>query len=148
MVRRIIHEGHSIGSHSDTHPEPWTVPMPSLVREYHRGRAHVERAAHQPAPLFRPPKGYVDWKGATAMLAARLQPWLWTVDPHDWMPDVRPADILAGLTGLRGGDVVLLHDAIEGPLAPSALDRSATVAVLGAVDALAAERGLRFTTLR
>ncbi|MFN2607336.1 MAG: polysaccharide deacetylase family protein [Acidimicrobiales bacterium] len=147
IVRRIIDEGHAVGSHSNSHPEPWGIPMPDLVREYRRGRVQVERAARRPVPLFRPPKGYVDGRGAAAMLAARLRPWLWTIDPHDWVPGVRPAEILAGLADLGSGDVVLLHDAIQGPLDPSALDRSATVAALDAVGALARQRQLRFCTL-
>lgn len=147
IVRRMVDEGHAIGSHSDSHPDPWRLPLRMLVGEYRRGRGRVERAARRSAPLFRPPKGHVDAAGALAMLAAGVRPWLWTIDPGDWVPDVRPDDILAGLVGLRPGDVVLLHDAIEGPLAPSALDRSATRAALPAIATLASERGLRFATL-
>jgi peptidoglycan/xylan/chitin deacetylase (PgdA/CDA1 family) len=147
IVRRMVAEGHSVGSHSNSHPEPWGMTLHSLVREYRGGRAEVESAALRPAPLFRPPKGYVDTRGAIAMLAAGVRPWLWTIDPEDWVPDVVPDDIVTAVNGLRGGDVVLLHDAIEGPLAPSALDRSATRAALHAIVALARHRGLRFTTL-
>lgn len=147
LVRRILAEGHAVGSHSDSHPEPWRVPLRGLARDYRQGRAEVERAAGRPVPLFRPPKGHVDGAGAAAMLAARLRPWLWTIDPHDWEPGIRPDAIVAGVAGLQPGDVVLLHDAIEGPLAPSALDRSATRQALAGIAALAAERGLRFATL-
>jgi peptidoglycan/xylan/chitin deacetylase (PgdA/CDA1 family) len=76
-----------------------------------------------------------------------VRPWLWTIDPEDWQPDATTDGILRGLDGLAGGDVVLFHDAIEGPLAPSALDRSATLAALPAVADLVRSRGLRFTTL-
>lgn len=147
IVRRMVAEGHAVGSHSNSHPEPWGMSMQSLVREYRQGRAEVEAAAFRPAPLFRPPKGFVDTRGAAAMLAAGVRPWLWTIDPGDWVPDVLPTDIVAAVDGLRSGDVVLLHDAIEGPLAPSALDRSATRAALHDIVMLARGRGLRLTTL-
>ncbi len=147
LVQRARDEGHAVGSHSDTHPEPWTVPLPALARDYRRGRLAAEAALGRPVPLFRPPKGYLNGSGAAAMLAARVRPWLWTVDPGDWVPDVTADDIVRGVDGLTGGDVVLLHDAIEGPLAPSALDRSATLAALPAIAELATSRGLRFTTL-
>ena len=147
LVRRARDEGHAVGSHSDTHPEPWTVPLRGLTQEYRRGRLAAEAALGGPVRLFRPPKGYVNGTGAVAMLGAGVRPWLWTVDPGDWVPDVTADDLVRGLDGLTGGDVVLLHDAIEGPLAPSALDRSATLAALPAIAELAAERGLRFTTL-
>jgi peptidoglycan/xylan/chitin deacetylase (PgdA/CDA1 family) len=147
IVRRMLDEGHAIGSHSRSHPDPWRVPLRTLVREYHRGRHEVELAARQPVPLFRPPKGYVNGAGAVAMLAARVRPWLWTLDPGDWKPDAAPDEIVDGLSTLCAGDVVLLHDAIEGPLAPSALDRSATRAALPGIAGLARERRLGFTTL-
>lgn len=147
LVRRARDEGHAVGSHSDTHPEPWTVPLRALSRDYRRGRRAAEAALGRPVPLFRPPKGYVNGTGAAAMLAAGVRPWLWTVDPGDWVPDVTADDIVRGLDGLAGGDVVLLHDAIEGPLAPSALDRSATLGALPRIAELAASRGLRFSTL-
>jgi len=147
LVRRALAEGHAVGSHSDTHPEPWTVPLRALAADYRRGRRAAETALGRRVRLFRPPKGYLNGTGAAAMLAARVRPWLWTVDPQDWLPDVRPDDIVAGVQGLAAGDVVLLHDAIEGPLAPSALDRSATLAALPAIADLATQRGLRFTTL-
>jgi peptidoglycan/xylan/chitin deacetylase (PgdA/CDA1 family) len=147
LVRRAWDEGHAVGSHSDTHPEPWTVPVGQLAQDYRRGRQAAEAALGRRIRLFRPPKGYVDGAGAAAMLGAGVRPWLWTVDPQDWMPDATVDGLLRGLDGLKGGDVVLFHDAIEGPLAPSALDRSATLAALPAVAELARERGLRFTTL-
>ena len=147
LVRRAVDEGHAVGSHSDTHPEPWTVPLGALTRDYRRGRQAAEGALGRPVRLFRPPKGYLDGSGAAAMLGAGVRPWLWTVDPGDWQPEITAKEIVAGLDGLRGGDVVLFHDAIEGPLAPSALDRSATLAALPAIADLARSRGLRFTTL-
>jgi hypothetical protein len=48
---------------------------------------------------------------------------------------------------IAGGDVVLLHDAIQKPLAPNAHDRSATVAALPGIARLARGRGLTFQTL-
>ncbi|HVL91733.1 MAG TPA: polysaccharide deacetylase family protein [Acidimicrobiales bacterium] len=147
LVRRILADGHTVGSHSSTHPDPWRLGLRQLAGDYRRGRSQVERAAGRPAPLFRPPKGYVNGTGAAAMLAARARPWLWTIDPHDWEPGATTESIVAGVSGLGGGDVVLLHDAIEGPLAPAALDRSATVAAVPAIVALARGRGLQLTAL-
>ncbi len=147
IVRRILAEGHAVGSHSSSHPEPWCLRPDALLRDYARGRTQVEHAAQRSVHLFRPPKGYVDAAGAAVMLAARLRPWLWTLDPRDWQPDVSSADIVAGLAPMRGGDVVLLHDRIEGPLAPSALDRSATREALPEIVALARARGLELATL-
>jgi peptidoglycan/xylan/chitin deacetylase (PgdA/CDA1 family) len=147
IVRRIVDEGHAIGSHSRSHPDPWRVSLTTLVREYRHGRREVERAANRSVPLFRPPKGFVNGRGALAMLAARVRPWLWTLDPGDWEPGVAARDIVDHLGSLGGGDVVLLHDAIENPIAPSAVDRAATRDALADIAKLARERQLAFTTL-
>ena len=57
------------------------------------------------------------------MLVAGVRPWLWTVDPGDWEPGVEADQIVQRLDGIVGGDVILLHDAIKGPLDARALDR-------------------------
>ena len=147
LVHRILDEGHAIGSHSTTHPQAWSTPFPALLRDYRRGRSEVEEVAGREVRLFRPPNGYLDGPGAAAMVLTRLRPWLWTVDPEDWQPGARPPDILRGLEGLRGGDVILLHDALDGPEPSTDPAREATRAALADIVALAADRGLAFTTL-
>lgn len=146
LVRRIVDEGHAIGSHSRSHAEPGTLGW-AVAWDFWRGRRTVERAAGRRVRLFRPPKGYVDRHERVAMSMARVEPWLWTIDAEDWVPAAQPSDIVGKVNGLTGGDVVLLHDAISGPLAPEALDRSATVAALADLVALATERGLELVTL-
>jgi peptidoglycan/xylan/chitin deacetylase (PgdA/CDA1 family) len=147
IVERILTEGHAVGSHSNTHPDPWLLPLRALHSDYQRGRREVERAAGRSVSLFRPPKGHIDAAGAVAIAAAGVRPWLWTIDPGDWQPDVRPEDLVTRSSELHGGDVVLLHDGIMGPLAPSALDRTATRLAIAPIVKLARERQLRFVTL-
>lgn len=117
------------------------------MTDFRAGRAAVERAAGQRTALFRPPKGFVDTREAIAIRAAGLVAWTWTIDPEDWQPGISSAQLLANVDGIRDGDVVLLHDGIEGPLAPEALDRSATVDALPALVEQIRARGLSFTYL-
>lgn len=147
LIRRMVDEGHAVGSHSFSHPEPWRLPLHALTDDYARGRASVERAAGRTIELFRPPKGFVDPVGAVAMTRLGVRPWLWTIDPEDWEPDTAAGSIVAGVHDLGGGDVVLLHDGIEAPLAPGALDRRATGEALAGISAIARERSLRFVAL-
>lgn len=146
LVRRILREGHALGSHSHRHPEPRSLGW-GIVPDFVRGRRAVERAASQPVRLFRPPKGYAGRKEHVAMAAARVEPWLWTIDVEDWQPGVTADQIVAGAAGVEAGDVLLLHDAICGPLAPEATDRTATVEAVPRLVALVRERGLGFVTL-
>jgi peptidoglycan/xylan/chitin deacetylase (PgdA/CDA1 family) len=147
LVRRMVAEGHAVGSHSWSHRDAWTLPWRVLTEDYRAGRHALERVVGRRVTLFRPPKGHLDARGALAIRAAGLRPWLWTVSPEDWQPGVTPEDMLERLRGLAGRDVVLLHDGLELPIAPEALDRSATVDLLPDLVALARERGLTFVTL-
>jgi peptidoglycan/xylan/chitin deacetylase (PgdA/CDA1 family) len=147
LVRRMAAEGHAIGSHTWSHPLPWTVGALETLREQRAGRRAVEAAAGRTIRLFRPPKGYLTGRIALAALAARLDVRLWTLDPEDWQPGVVPDEILGRLQEVAAGDVILLHDAIEGPLAPEAEDRWATVEALPGVIELIRGRGLELVPI-
>jgi peptidoglycan/xylan/chitin deacetylase (PgdA/CDA1 family) len=146
LVRRIWREGHVLGSHSTSHPDARRLGVRRLRRDYADGRAALEAVVGAQVTLFRPPNGTIDLKGATVMRRLGLAPLLWTVDPRDWHPDTTAAQIIARAAAAGAGDIVLLHDGLERPLAPRALDRSATVEALPRVIAGFRERGLGFTT--
>jgi peptidoglycan/xylan/chitin deacetylase (PgdA/CDA1 family) len=146
LVRRICQEGHVVGSHSDTHPDAHRLGIRRLHRDYAAGRGAVEAVVGRRVALFRPPNGTVDLKGGAVMRRLGLVPLLWTVDPEDWHPDTTAAQIVARCATAGAGDVVLLHDGLERPLAARALDRSATVEALPRVIAAFQERGFKFGT--
>ena len=147
IVRRIVAQGHQLGSHSYAHPDLWTLSLPEAIDEYRQGRRTIESIAERPVPLFRPPKGSMNLAQAAAMRMLGLHTWLWSVDPGDWRPDATVESIIGGIGDLGPGDVVLLHDAIERPIEPEATDRSATVAAVPAVVATARSRGLELVAL-
>ena len=130
LLRRIAAEGHAVGSHSRTHPTPRETAADALADEYVGGHAEVEQALGAPVPVFRPPHGQLTPSSARLLRARRMGPWLWTVDPGDWRPGTRTAHVAAVGSSAGSGDVVLMHDWVEQPLAPEALDRSATIAAL------------------
>ena len=77
-----------------------------------RAQAVIADATGQPPRRFRPPYGIFN---AAALLLARAHGWeplLWSKDGRDWQRRAT-ADSIAGRAtrGLRGGDVILLHDA-------------------------------------
>jgi len=147
IVRRIRQEGHVLGSHTWSHPDPGTASAKTLLREYRDGRHAVEDVAGTQVPLFRPPMGHVGLKSVTAMRLARVRPWLWNCDPEDWRPGARREVIVRAVEAVTPGAVVLLHDGIELPLAAEALDRSETIAAVRQILRAADRHGLRFTTL-
>jgi peptidoglycan/xylan/chitin deacetylase (PgdA/CDA1 family) len=147
LVQRAVDEGHVVGSHTRSHPELKTLGLAEIRREIDDGRTLVGAAAGAPNALFRPCKGYVDLTVAAAMRAERDRPWLWTREANDWVPGITAGEIVDRLSGLRDGDVVLLHDRIEQPFDPSTLDRSATLEAVPRVIERIRTAGLAFTTL-
>ena len=147
IVRRILDDGHRIGSHSWSHPVPNDTLWPALVVDYKRGRRAVEATTGATTSLFRPPRGEIGGRGALTMRALRLEPWLWTVDPEDWRPGIGAEDVHRAAGDLAAGDVVLLHDGLARPVSPEASDRSATVGALPQIITTAQSRGLELVTL-
>jgi peptidoglycan/xylan/chitin deacetylase (PgdA/CDA1 family) len=147
LVARIRAEAHVIGSHSLTHPHPAQIPLSRLATEYREGRRAVSEVVGADTALFRPPHGHLGVRSAAMVRRQGLVPWLWSVDTGDWRPGVTAAHVAAVASTADSGDVVLMHDWVEEPWAPSALDRSATIQALPEViDAIRA-RGLMLTTL-
>lgn len=145
LVHRITADGHSVGSHSLTHPFVADQRFATIYREYRHGRRALEKVTGSRCRLFRPPGSDVGFRSLAAMALNRLRPWLWTVDTEDWRPGRTPAEIGAALARARPGDVVIMHDGIELPEDDRARDRSASLA---AVDAFLREvHGHRFVAV-
>lgn len=147
LVRRIVDEGHAVASHSWSHPDPRRLSVAAMFREVRDGRRSVEDVVGRPVPLYRPPHGHMGPMGALVNRAARVRTWLWTLDPVDWEPELTPETLATRLRPMIPGDVVVLHDGVEQPVAPAALDRSAMIAGLDAFLSAATTAGMRFTTL-
>lgn len=147
LVRRILAEGHALGTHSSSHPYPKQLRFRALERDFRFGRNAVEEIAAMPLRLFRPPHGYLDFGVAAAIRANRLRPWLWTLDSGDWRPGATADNVVAATSSISRGDVVLLHDGSQNPAALEATDRSVTLEALGGIVAQARTRQLGFVTL-
>ena len=144
---RIVEEGHAVASHSMTHRDPWDLSALELWRDYRAGHLTLSDALGYDVRLFRPPKGYVDRRGAVAIRAARLETYIWSLDAADWEPTLRPDEVVDRLGTPELGDIVLLHDAIEAPLHPDALDRSAMIAGLATFLERTTQAGVPFVRL-
>ena len=147
LVRRIRAEGHAVGSHSMTHPHPRGTALRELEREYAQGRRAVADALGADTRLFRPPHGHLGPASSVLVRRLAVTTWLWTVDPQDWRPGATVDGIVSVAARAASGDVVLLHDWVEQPEAPEALDRSATVAALPAIARAVRDQGLRLEAL-
>jgi chitooligosaccharide deacetylase len=130
LVRRIVAEGHGIGSHTMTHPDLSSIGPLAAVANVRAGRRAVERALGAPVPRFRAPFGRLGVSGRIALAVCRLEHEHWDLDPEDWAPEAEANALAAKIRHLAPDAVVLLHDGAESPTDPSGLDRSQTVEAL------------------
>ncbi|SIN29550.1 bifunctional polysaccharide deacetylase/glycosyltransferase family 2 protein [Micromonospora cremea] len=146
LVRRILAEGHEIGSHTFTHSDLAAVPAWRRDLELSLTRKAIAAATGQEVTLLRPPFSSVPTAltgpeyaalraaagtGHVAVLADR--------DTRDWQ---RPGvgEIVQAATPKRGqGAVVLMHD--------GGGDRAQTVAALDRLLPALTGQGYRFTTV-
>jgi peptidoglycan/xylan/chitin deacetylase (PgdA/CDA1 family) len=144
LAAEIAAAGHEIGIHGFRHV--------LLLRRSPRAlRADFERAAHVIADatgveprVYRPPYGV--FSAPSLRLVRRLgwQPILWSRWGRDWEARATPESIAARATrNLRGGDVVLLHDADH---YSSAASWRRTVSALPSILSAVAATGEPFVT--
>jgi peptidoglycan-N-acetylglucosamine deacetylase len=117
MVRRIAEAGHTIGTHSQTHPLTFSrMPAEKVAQEIEGGIASVTAALGDkgtPGPFFRIP-GLARGDNVEAYLTAhQLMTWSADLVADDWLHRIRPSEIIRrALERLeaRGKGILLLHD--------------------------------------
>lgn len=131
-VRRMVQDGHLIGSHTDTHVELTKLPLPEALSEIRRTNEKIEAVTGVPVEYIRPPYG--SWNRELEQ-----EVWMteagWTVDPRDW--EVKNTDTVTAhvLSHVKDGSIILLHDIYE----------TSVEAAFRIVDALK-EEGYEFVT--
>jgi peptidoglycan/xylan/chitin deacetylase (PgdA/CDA1 family) len=141
IVREVVAAGHPLAVHGDRHRALTLVGPRALRADLDRCAALVAELGGRPPERYRPPYGVFT---PAALLEARRRGWtplLWSAWGRDWRARASAASIAALATrAVRGGDVVLLHDA-DHYSAPESW-RATAAALPRILDELAA-RGLR-----
>ena len=108
LLRRMIAEGHDVGSHTQDHSNAWRSPPWRAARDLAAGVSTV-RSLGGHWRLFRPPFGKQTGGGLLQAALLGLRHCWWTVDSRDSWARRPIAEVLAELRR-RGGGVVLMHD--------------------------------------
>ncbi len=112
LAAEIVARGHEVALHCFHHRNLLRLTPREAREDLLRGAAAIEDATSRPIRFFRPPFGYLS---GTALREARRQGWqtvLWKRIGWDWTASATPASIVRRLTrGLRGGEILVLHDA-------------------------------------
>jgi peptidoglycan-N-acetylglucosamine deacetylase len=110
IVRAVVAAGHDIGNHTWSHPYLiWATPAEAR-RQLERTSKVIEDVTGQTPALFRPPFG--GRRPGTFGLVRELgmTPIMWRVSTYDWEADSPEFILDKARKGVRGGDVILMHD--------------------------------------
>lgn len=111
LARRLVAEGHAIGSHTAAHLDHEAVEAEVAVADMLAGVGAIARVLGFEPGLYRAPYGH--FVPATLAEADR-RGWTcvhWSTLGYDWMEEATPRSVADHvLEGLEPGAIVLLHD--------------------------------------
>ena len=111
LAKEIAVRGHTIGNHTETHPSLTFLSRKRIARELGECDDAIHAATARRTKWMRPPYGF---RGPqlNGVVKERCGAGvvMWSVSGYDWKP--QPAErLIERLRKVRGGDIVLLHDA-------------------------------------
>jgi peptidoglycan/xylan/chitin deacetylase (PgdA/CDA1 family) len=130
-VRRIVAEGHEVGSHTLTHPRLTEVPDDEVRAEILGGVEALEEVLGERPRLFRAPGFHAAERELAIVTELGLDAVFADVDPEDWRAAKDSHTIFRHvLGGARDGAIVDLHDGYPPPPTSSRDDCTPTVEAL------------------
>ncbi len=145
LAREIVSAGHTVGLHGHRHRNLLRLTPAQFADDLERGRDAIGAATGVAPRYYRPPYGIFSPAGLRIVRKRGLRPLLWSRWGHDWRGRASPTGIAEEVSsGLRGTDVLLLHDA-DHYSAPGCW--RSTVAALAPISQAIASAGLRSRAL-
>jgi peptidoglycan/xylan/chitin deacetylase (PgdA/CDA1 family) len=142
IVRRMIAEGHTLGTHTFSHANLRQLPARRVREEIRSGEAAVAAITGHRPRWFRPPYGAFSPASLWETTGGGVTTVLWSANPTDYREETA-AGILAKLGPLNAGDVVLLHDKSGGVV--EALPEILARIVDAGLNAMSLDEALRHT---
>jgi len=112
LAAEIASAGHEVALHCHRHRCLLRLTPRQVRDDLRRAEAVIAEATGQLPRRYRPPYGIFNAASLALARAHGWEPLLWSSDGRDWHRHATADSIAARVTrGLRGGDVILLHDA-------------------------------------
>ncbi|NLP43260.1 MAG: polysaccharide deacetylase family sporulation protein PdaB [Peptococcaceae bacterium] len=127
LVKRIVEDGHEVGSHGRRHVDLNTLSESELINELNISKSVLEEITGKKINLLRPPNGAYDNKVISVANNLGYKVIQWSVDSLDWKkpgPNAVINNIVNGRQKNKGaapGDILLFHASDSAPDTPKAL---------------------------
>ncbi|SHE90664.1 polysaccharide deacetylase family protein [Desulforamulus putei] len=116
LVKRIMAEGHSLGTHGYNHRFVWLQNPLSAIQEIRKGIKTIEGITGKVPLFFRPSWGVFNLFTYLYLLLARQRTVLWSLMSWDWHPRSSP-DRIHDIVNrkIKAGAVIVFHDRCTKP---------------------------------
>jgi peptidoglycan-N-acetylmuramic acid deacetylase len=109
--KRVLAEGHQIGSHSVKHTNLASLPYPQQYDDIKHSMERIRHVTGVDVKHFRPPFGQFNDDTLRAVKALNVVPVMWCVASMDWELEKTPEKLIGTVTDhLEDGAVILLHE--------------------------------------
>lgn len=109
--KRVIEEGHQIGTHSSKHSNYVNLSPHEQVQDLSSSKTKIESIIGQEVKLFRPPFGQYNEHTIAAAKQLGLSTIMWRISAMDWELKEQPEQIIANvIENLEERAIILLHE--------------------------------------
>lgn len=109
--KRVLSEGHQIGSHSVKHVNLTTLPYEGQYEDIHNSIQKIKQITGFEVKHFRPPFGQFNDATLKAAKDLKVTPVMWRVASMDWELQKTPEKVISTvIDNLEDGAVILLHE--------------------------------------
>src|SRR3989338_936362 len=123
IAKRIVRQGHEIGSHSYEHIQLFPRTAKTLVGQIEKNESIIKKITGKKPKYFRPPRGTYDQKLRRILVSRGYKIILWTISSQDWRNPGTEQIVSRATNELRNGDIILFHDGIIYPWGTSRQQR-------------------------
>jgi len=109
LAKRIIDEGHEIGSHGTTHKDQGKLGYQENYKEIQTCHTIVQSTLNKEMNLFAPPSGSYNRDTIKAAKDLGYKTIMWTRDTIDWRDRETNIIYSRAVNNMQGGDLVLMH---------------------------------------
>ena len=121
-AQRIVNDGHAIGNHTYSHPDPVKISSSAFLQDIINGEQAIKAVTGKsPRPYLRFPYGSYNASALKTVGAAGYPLSIqWSLDTIDWQQPTTEVIVSRIEAGASNGDIILMH--IGGINTPQAVD--------------------------